>query len=174
METKSRLWLNPTVSVFGWLIFGKLVVTHSKIRNRIDVFLWKASVLFGLTLLAAFIGYFCWFDMVVFIWKKSGAVNVNWLCGDVWKIDTNYRWLWWTNKASEVIGWKRILGWSDCVRRSHGKRCEWTVWLLHHVRGWYGSVMYWKAIVESGSWWEDPFGFGRTTSSRVVLTDHIL
>ena len=84
-----------------------------------------------------------------------------WLCNDVWTIDTDFRWLWWTNKASEVIEEKTILVWSDWGRWSHETRCECTMRLLHGVRGWYGGVMYWKEIFESSSWWEDPFGFGR-------------
>ena len=41
----------------------------------------------GLTLLAAFMGYCCWFDMVVFfLWKESGAIIMIWLCSDVGKL----------------------------------------------------------------------------------------
>ena len=98
------------VYLFGWLIFGKLVVIHSKIRHRIFVFFGRkvsmCAFFFSwpccIPLLAIPIG----FGMVLFIWKESACQLAVWWCV------VNGRdilWWWVMYMECDVIGLYMIL-----------------------------------------------------------------
>ena len=85
--------------LFGWLIFGKSVVTHSKIRHYIYVVFGRqvriCALYFGGLCCMPLFAISTGFDMVVSIWKESGQLMI---FGCQWAV-------WWSVVNRDFFGW---------------------------------------------------------------------